>query len=378
MLFANLNITVNPAYTAHILSLILLTSVAISNRWQHNVKRKVNKYVQGMFVVILSSVIADLAFYAFYLKPGKLATLMLYITNSWLYITELVVTYLLLLFLVVYKKGYSKKVSFYLALGVCFGTALMVMNCIKPFVFRVTEDNDIQRLNGFSWFTLISVVYFVISIVYYIIAHRKEREFKFISFWGVTVPVSFAFLFMIVFQSTSLEWCCIAIALSCILASLQQETLYIDVLTGVFNRLYLEHLHKKLTFTDKKMRAFMIDVNDFKKINDIYGHTKGDEALKDTAKILKCAIAENGEVCRYAGDEFVILIDSDDDVTEAKVYENIQQNLKIYNERKDKFFAENLSFAIGNSVFHPKEQTFDQFLQMIDKRMYEDKVRCRG
>jgi len=84
-----------------------------------------------------------------------------------------------------------------------------------------------------------------------------------------------------------------------------------DELTEVHNRRYLLNYIENRS-SDSDYRLIIIDIDDFKNVNDQFGHSKGDEVLKHLAKKLKGATGEDGIVTRFGGDEFVILIDTDD------------------------------------------------------------------
>lgn len=75
----------------------------------------------------------------------------------------------------------------------------------------------------------------------------------------------------------------------------------------------------------------MLDVNNFKYINDTYGHLAGDEVLQEVGKILQSATEGRGAVVRYGGDEFVILLEGDHREMGAYVREEITKGLARYN-----------------------------------------------
>ncbi|WP_457562383.1 GGDEF domain-containing protein [Caminibacter pacificus] len=87
---------------------------------------------------------------------------------------------------------------------------------------------------------------------------------------------------------------------------------YIDELTHTFNRNFLKEIETKI-FLKAKVSSFptsviMIDIDDFKKINDTYGHKKGDEVLAHIAKILQNNLRKEDILIRYGGEEFLILL----------------------------------------------------------------------
>jgi len=76
----------------------------------------------------------------------------------------------------------------------------------------------------------------------------------------------------------------------------------------------------------------MIDLNDFKSINDSFGHGVGDHALQISAEILKSCIRTNDFIGRYGGDEFVIVLDISDIKDLEEIVYRINNSAEIYNE----------------------------------------------
>ncbi|WP_049767059.1 GGDEF domain-containing protein [Thermovibrio ammonificans] len=87
--------------------------------------------------------------------------------------------------------------------------------------------------------------------------------------------------------------------------------LFKDCLTGVWNRRALSYYFAKVvlpTLSERTWSLAFIDLNNFKKINDTYGHLEGDRVLREFAQLLSGAFSGKGElVCRYGGDEFVVV-----------------------------------------------------------------------
>ena len=114
-------------------------------------------------------------------------------------------------------------------------------------------------------------------------------------------------------------------------------------------------------------------MNDFKHINDKYGHAKGDIALQQMATLLKEAIGDMGIVLRYAGDEFIIIINSHKQIIIDACIEEINKCIDRFNESNISEYK--LSASMGYSIFKPKEQSVDDFMNVIDQKMYEEKKR---
>ncbi|MFN3692235.1 MAG: diguanylate cyclase [Fervidobacterium sp.] len=103
----------------------------------------------------------------------------------------------------------------------------------------------------------------------------------------------------------------------------------IDGLTGLFNKKellrFLEETHKLSKISKGEYFVAMFDIDNFKKINDTYGHLTGDEVLKLVAKILKESVEEKGIAGRYGGEEFTLVLTK---ITKNEVVELIEGILK--------------------------------------------------
>lgn len=137
---------------------------------------------------------------------------------------------------------------------------------------------------------------------------------------------------------------------------------YIDKLTGIFNR--NAFIHQKLKLNGKSI-AFL-DIDDFKNINDSYGHDLGDNILKVTADNLKNI--ENSTIFRFGGDEFVIISYNDDKI----LAENLQTTLYNIN----KICTDNYSIPVTLSVGITKfinSIPIDDLIRKSDSLLYEAK-----
>lgn len=145
---------------------------------------------------------------------------------------------------------------------------------------------------------------------------------------------------------------------------------YTDALTGLKNRTAFEE--KKLALAskfeeDKPLYCLMLDLNNLKETNDIFGHDKGDELIKCFAKILNQTF---DAVYRVGGDEFIALFLEKSWNQIEKQIRDLKQKVKEKNEQS----SIQISFAMGLS--YAKEETIkdiDALVLCADKRMYENK-----
>ncbi|WP_456324839.1 diguanylate cyclase domain-containing protein [Desulfonauticus submarinus] len=146
-----------------------------------------------------------------------------------------------------------------------------------------------------------------------------------------------------------------------------------DVLTGLPNRLYFLKVAGKALEEVKNSNKFLgliyIDVNDFKLINDIFGHGVGDAILVGVSKRLEEILREGDFIARLGGDEFVVLIK---DLKKKEYLEQIAK--KIIEGFKKPFLVDNeeiiLSLSLGLSVFPEHGKTLNALLKSADEAMY--------
>ena len=118
--------------------------------------------------------------------------------------------------------------------------------------------------------------------------------------------------------------------------------------------------------------GIMIDLNGFKQINDTYGHSEGDAALIRAAELLRKSFSEYGVVMRYAGDEFVVMLNTTEETLVRLLIEQARKNFAEENRTNGKPYQ--LSAAMGYAAFDLKTGTMDDFMNRIDKQMYQDKL----
>lgn len=160
-----------------------------------------------------------------------------------------------------------------------------------------------------------------------------------------------------------------------------QYRLQTDHLTGLPNRYAFEQsLNATIEQHAKDNRSFavmFIDINDFKMINDQFGHDTGDQALIEVALRLRTHIRQRDLVARYAGDEFVVLLEdvqSSDDL--SPIRDNIEQALNVPLQATGATVT-CLGGAIGVAHFPEDADTANRLLIIADDNMYQHKAECK-
>lgn len=146
----------------------------------------------------------------------------------------------------------------------------------------------------------------------------------------------------------------------------------VDNLTGIFNRFYYENvLNQELSNRRNSaahMTQLLVDVDNFKGINDRYGHLVGDKVLVDIAKRLKQQVRREDLVARLGGDEFVVLIKDisteDAEQLAEKITESMEEPIVVLDSPL------NVSISVGVYHIDPEKDSVHSALNKSDRAMY--------
>jgi diguanylate cyclase (GGDEF)-like protein len=149
----------------------------------------------------------------------------------------------------------------------------------------------------------------------------------------------------------------------------------VDAHTGLFNRPYFDaRLHQEVERAKRassSLALLMADVDDFKRINDTYGHPVGDMVLNAVGGLLRSAVRVFDVCARYGGDEFAILMPSSDYASALACAERIRQRVAEY-EIRDERHPVRLTMSIGVAVIEP-EDTPSDLTRRADQYLYQAK-----
>ena len=139
----------------------------------------------------------------------------------------------------------------------------------------------------------------------------------------------------------------------------------------------MQHLDKALArqkgSPERQLYLFMIDIDDFKQINDRYGHLEGDraliclaDALKDAAAECKCLIA------RFGGDEFAVAMEPKSEEEVTRFQEELRRFLAMHNAAMETPYT--IHFSIGCTRCTPEHTSIPALIQAADKVLYQAKA----
>ncbi|MFH1094452.1 MAG: diguanylate cyclase [Candidatus Omnitrophota bacterium] len=159
--------------------------------------------------------------------------------------------------------------------------------------------------------------------------------------------------------------------------NIYQEMAITDSLTGIYNRRYFDELllreEARARRYPQKFSLLMMDIDDFKKFNDTYGHPSGDNILKSIGQILLRRIRNTDFVARYGGEEFSIIAPHTD-----------KKNASVFAARimdfvaKEEFILDDstkarITISIGVANFNDDAQTKEELIKKADNALYQAK-----
>ncbi|MHB9095360.1 MAG: GGDEF domain-containing protein, partial [Eubacteriales bacterium] len=168
----------------------------------------------------------------------------------------------------------------------------------------------------------------------------------------------------------------------CVYNAQVEELANTDPLTGIYNyRYFTERLDKELELS-KRFNRFLcliiIDIDHFKDFNDTYGHPTGDLALKGAATVFRQNIRDKDVLCRYGGEEFLILLPSTG-IEEAfkcaeRIRESIQHHPVVINGEQ----TVHITISGGVASYPLDAGTGEQLLRIADEVLYSAKHKGRN
>ncbi len=157
-----------------------------------------------------------------------------------------------------------------------------------------------------------------------------------------------------------------------------QELMKRDPLTNAYNRSYLmltlEKMLPRCLFAKHNLAVIMIDIDDFKRVNDSHGHLVGDEVLRVFSERIRHTLREGDSLCRFGGEEFVVISERTDLPSALRIAERIRQTVS-----STPFSTQGgpvvVTCSLGvMTLDQPNVATVDQLLSGADERMYAAKA----
>lgn len=218
-------------------------------------------------------------------KSGTMMRVLLYLSNGYLFLASCSVGMLWVLYVDHYiyhslKRLYKHMIPvaapFLLVVVLIVGDLFGAGN-----IFSITEQNVYVRGPLLMVSYAIMFFYYCFSIALAIAAVKQRGHVRFFPIHYFVLPCVAGTIIQGMYYGLSVGWFCVSIAFMFIQMQLQNLNAFVDELSGVYNRKYYSYFISKIENSrkNKSVSGIMLDINQFKYINDQYGHTTGDDAI---------------------------------------------------------------------------------------------------
>lgn len=265
------------------------------------------------------------------------------------------------------------KLNKILLLPLFINVIMAVMSYSINVLFYVTRENIYVRGPLFFILPCISYFYFGYN-VYFIYKQRKKFTWSELCIFNLFYLAAGVFTgIQLIYSSFLTIWNGTAMIIVIIYIFILNDQLHRDKMTGLENyssyKQYIENIsYKKIN----KLFIINIDIDDFKNVNDQYGHNEGDEAIKIFANLLVESFPlKRKKLIRMGGDEFLILLECERQETVETYIQNLNENTEAYNKTGEKPYE--LKFSYGMACYRNANESIHDILKCADKLMYEQK-----
>lgn len=273
----------------------------------------------------------------------------------------------------------NKRITFIMSIPILVYAIAVIISNYNNLFFYIDKYNHYHRGNYFILVAMFCYAYLLYSLISIILSQRKFKNENFIPMLVFAFPPIIGGFIQYTFYGVSVIWSCITLSILILFIKIQNKQLYMDHLTQVYNRRQLDYyLKEKITKCTEKTQftGAMIDINNFKQINDQYGHAAGDAALVYLSHILKKTFPQNTFIARYGGDEFVIIMDVNEKVSINQYIGVLRDNMNNFNLKN--IVPYSLEISIGCDFYDTGSNMNDcEFLNHIDNLMYLEKENYR-
>jgi len=346
------------------------------------VKKQEKEFLQyKIYVMMLKMTIFLLVIDIFARFDGSPNTMYVYInhiSNFVGYSLNLVLASLWIVYVhdqVLQEEKNTKRLIFSLILLNIINFISVICSQFFGWFYSIDAENIYHRRQLFFIPVSFVIILIVISLMILVKNKKKIEKKNYGSLIFFTIPPLAGVLLQAIFYGYSLMLNCLALSMLIVFVNIQNRSMYTDYLTGVNNRKKLDiYLREKInsSIENKTFSAIMIDVNDFKSINDTFGHDAGDDALKIFVKLLDSCVEEDDFIARFGGDEFCIILNtSDQTILEETVY-RIKSCFNKYNQSIKHSYK--LEISIGSAIYdYASLMEMEDFQKKLDVLMYQNK-----
>ncbi|MEA4911650.1 MAG: GGDEF domain-containing protein [Oscillospiraceae bacterium] len=303
-----------------------------------------------------------------------------YAVNIVFFVTQLVIAILWLRYAwyrICEQEGVKRGNMFLHCLPAAALSAVIVSSPFTHWCFYIDAAGYYHRGALSVWVYTLTLFYLLFASSIALLQVRREvllerrRELQTIAFFAV--PPLLGGAVQILLFGLNVVWPCAVISCLLILRDKESRAILQDALTGLNNRRNVERYLRSCRDKDpqRAITLLMVDIIDFKNINDRYGHELGDTALLQATNILRlCFNGDPAFLARYGGDEFVVILPTGEQDAAQRAMQKIEESFAAFN--KTGAFPFSLSMSVG-CAFSSAEEKLDALMRDADAAMYRSK-----
>jgi diguanylate cyclase (GGDEF)-like protein len=267
-----------------------------------------------------------------------------------------------------------KRRMFYLQPTI-FAAILLIINIFYPVAFSLDNQNVYHR-GDWLWLSLLFVFGMILYSIFLAVKNRKELTERMVLFVGIfaLLPVLVSFIQLFVY-GLILTWTVVALGVVFAYYLIEITGNSEDHLTGLYSRRKMEEILTGKVEEQDAFSVIMLDLENFKGINDRYGHKKGDETLQQLTKILLRVFKDDFHVTRIGGDEFLM-------ISKHPIFMDLlsyRDRLRDTIEQSEYPYLHEIGISFGAKTYDSSmEYTEDSILDEVDQLMYQDKSKNKN
>ncbi|MDX9692242.1 MAG: GGDEF domain-containing protein [Acholeplasmataceae bacterium] len=367
-------------YALHVnlYALIILLIVLVSLRKHKDLKSMNNRYFILALIHTSVALAADMMSVIFNGKPGQLIFLSNNFFNMILYTMGVCISFYWVLFVdhhIFKNNAHIKKIMPILVVPVIANIILSILSMFFNIYFHINATNTYERGTYYLFNFGINYAYIVYSVYLIIRYHKMIKKKDLIPLLMFPLLPFLGSIIQILNYGVLLIWPMAALSLMIIFIFIQSRLINIDALTELNNkREFNDFVMTQAKNNDQKkmIGGIFIDIDDFKKINDVLGHAVGDMVLKEFANILRKSFGFDDFIARIGGDEFVVVIEFEKQSEFFDSIETLKRNIQLFNASK--VFDIEIQASFGYDIYDVnKYNNFENFVISLDQQMYRHK-----
>lgn len=367
------------ALQSSLYAVLVLVVVLISLKKHQDLKSMNNVYYVTLIYLVISVLLVDMISVLFDGMTFPYIQILLNFTSFLLYSFGVLIAFTWVLFVRhhIFKNKYLvKKHLWFLVIPVIINTLVSFISMFSNIFFIINENNMYERGTYYLINFMINYSLLIYSI-YLIIRHHKlliRKDILALLMFPL-LPFLGSLIQILVF-GTLLIWPMAALSLLIIFIFIQSRLVNIDPLTELFNKRELSNFimsFDKRYSQESLVGGIFFDIDNFKLINDTYGHAKGDDVLIAFASLLRNTLRRDDFVARIGGDEFAAFVNIKNPADLDDIINRLRKSFDDFNTLQiiDKKITISTGYAIYDRFVH---KNFENFADILDQRMYNRKT----